>query len=340
MPKNQNRAVTMTDVARAAGVSQTTVSLIINQVATANISDATRQRVWDTIRELGYRPNAAARKMRTNQSHFIGFITDEIATTPHAGLIVKGAQDAAWENHKIILLVNTNGNQEMEGDAVEVMLEHQVEGIIYAAMYHHCVQPPKALHEAPTVLLNCFSEMRDFPSVASDEVLGGFTATEYLIQKGRRRIAFANYTGPTPGSVGRLEGYHKALEQYGIAYDPDLVCHASGEADGGYDCTMRLFSQKNLPDALFCFNDRMAMGAYDALRKKNLSIPEDVAVVGFDNQEIIAAHLYPGLTTLQLPHYEMGRWAVSYLLSIIDKPESKKNLQHQLPCPVVVRDSA
>lgn len=339
MANHYDRSVTMIEVAKKAGVSQTTVSLVINNDQRVNISEATRQRVWEAIRELGYRPNAAARKMRTNRSHYIGFITDEIATTPHAGQIVKGAQDAAWRASKIILLVNTSGHPDMEEAAVEMMLEQRVEGIIYAAMYHHQVNPPETLHQLPSVLLNCFNQDLSLPSVVSDEVDGGFRATEYLIKKGHKRIAFANYTGPTPGSVGRLEGYKKALEQYGILYDPALVEHASGEADGGYDCTMRLFQRIPLPTALFCFNDRMAMGAYDALRKLHLEIPADVAVVGFDNQEIIAAHLWPGLTTLQLPHYEMGVWAVEYLLKIIADPKSRAPVQHMIGCPLVVRDS-
>jgi LacI family transcriptional regulator len=330
----------MIEVAKKAGVSQTTVSLVVNNDRSINISEATRQRVLDAIRELGYRPNAAARKMRTNRSHYIGFITDEIATTPHAGLIVKGAQDAAWQASKIILLVNTSGHPDMEEAAVEMMLEQRVEGIIYAAMYHHPVEPPETLQQLPSVLLNCYNQDRSLPSVVSDEVDGGFSATEYLIKKGHRRIGFANYTGPTPGSVGRLEGYKKALEHHGIPYDPAFVEHAAGEADGGYDCTMRLFQRNPRPTALFCFNDRMAMGAYDALRKLNLEIPQDVAVVGFDNQEIIAAHLWPGLTTLQLPHYEMGVWAVEYLIKIIADPENRAPVQHMIGCPIVERNSA
>lgn len=339
MVPKRNQA-TMAHVAEKAGVSLTTVSLVVNQSPTAKISEATRQRIWNAIAELGYRPNAAARKMRTNRSHFIGFITDEIATTPHAGMILKGAQDAAWQNGKIILLVNTSNNADMESAAVEMMFEQQVEGIIYAAMYHRRVSPPESITELPAVLLNCYNEGHTITSVVSDEVMGGFSATNYLIQKGHKRIAFANFIGPTPGSCGRFEGYRLALEQNKLPYDPTLVCHKSGEADGGYDATMELLRLKPRPTALFCFNDRMAMGAYDAIRKNRLSIPEDIAVVGFDNQEIIAAHLHPGLTTFQLPHYEMGKWAVEYLLSVIDDPEKKHPVQAMLPCPLVERESA
>lgn len=331
----------MINVAKRAGVSQTTVSYVINNVA-ANIPAETKQRVWNAIKELGYRPNAAARRMRTNRSHFIGFITDFIATTPHAGLILKGAQASAWEKNKLILLVNTNDDPAVAQDAVEVMLEHQVEGIIYAAMYHRQVSPPAALHEVPSVLLNCFNETRSLPSVVSDEIGGGRAAVEILLRKGHRRIAFANYIGPTPGSIGRLEGYKQALAAAAIPYDENLVCFGRGEADGGYDCTMQLFkhsSPADRPTALFCFNDRMAMGAYDALRKLGLSIPKDVAVIGFDNQEIIAAHLHPSLSTMELPHYRMGQWAANYLLSHLDSSLPLEPVQHVIECPFIERES-
>jgi LacI family transcriptional regulator len=339
MPNNTNRRVTMNTVAKHAGVSQTTVSYVLNAVSGVNIPEETRQRVRDAIKELGYRPDAAARKMRTNRSQLIGFVTDQIATTPHAGQIVKGAQDAAWASGKLILLTNTDNHIDLEQAAVEAMLEHQVEGIIYAAMWHRLVEPPKALYEAPSVLLNCYCADRSLPSVVSDEISGGRLATEVLLRKGHRRIAFANHITSDPGTVGRLEGYKQALAAYGVAIDENLVCVAKEGADGGYRCTMQLFQQPNRPTALFCYNDRMAMGAYDALRKLKLSIPGDVAVVGFDNQEIIAAHLHPGLTTLELPHYAMGKWAIEYLLAQLGKGYPIAPVQHVIDCPLVERES-
>jgi LacI family transcriptional regulator len=112
------------------------------------------------------------------------------------------------------------------------------------------------------------------------------------------------------------------------------------ESEGGYNGTMKLMQLANPPTAIFCFNDRAAMGAYDALRKLGLSIARDVAVIGFDNQEVIAAHLYPPLTTMQLPHYEMGAWAVRHLTALMEGAGNSNPVQHRIECPLVERESA
>jgi LacI family transcriptional regulator len=333
----------MNDVARLAGVSQTTVSFVVNEVEGANIPPETQARVWAAVEELGYRPNAIARGLRSNRTHTIGFITDEIATTPHAGKILEGAQELAWANEYLLLLVNTGGDQTLKKAAVDMMLDRQVDGIIYATMYHRSVIPPADLHEVPAVLLDCYVEDRSLPSVVPNEMLGGYTATELLLKKGHRRVGFANNFEPIPATLGRLTGYKQALAAYGISFDETLVQTGESEPAGGYRAIKALMRLPDPPTAIFCFNDRMAMGAYDALRKLSLSVPNDVAIIGFDNQELIATNLHPSLTTVALPHYEMGQWAAQQLLELIDNPDEGTGddpVQHQLPCPLIERQSA
>ncbi len=342
MAINNGRAVTMKDVAKHVGVSQATVSYVLNDAAGENIPKETQARVWAGIRELGYRPHIGARQMRTQRTNLLGFVTDVIATTPYAGAIIKGAQDTARAAGKMLLLVSTDGIPAEDHAAIETLLEHRVKGIIYATMYHRAVALPVNLRETKAVLLDCFVEDRSIPSVTPDEFNGGYMATEILLRKGHRRIGFINNDQPVPASVGRLEGYRRALAAHGIAFDPALVCIAQSSPAGGYDCTYDLMRLPDRPTALFCFNDRMAMGAYDALRTLNLNIPEEVAVIGFDNQEIIAASLHPGLSTMQLPHYEMGVWSVKYLLGEIadaDEHQGGSPLQKVLSCPYVERAS-
>jgi LacI family transcriptional regulator len=334
----RERPPTIGDVARLAGVSPATVSFVLNDVTGKVISERTKRRVRESAHELRYRPNAAAKLLRMNRSHVIGFITDEIASTPFAGDIIKGAQEAAWEVGKILTIVNTGENPEIEESAVEMMLERRVEGIIYAAMYHRAVEPPPDSREAPVVLLNCYSEDGTWASVVPDELSGGRTATEVLLGKGHERVGFINLPPGIPATVGRLEGYKQALDVHGLAFDSSLVRYGNGTADGGYRCAAELMRVPGPPTAIFCGNDPTAMGAYEALKERGLRIPEDVAVVGFDNQELIAAHLRPALSTVALPHYEMGRWAVG---NLIEQAEHGKAIptRHAVGCPYVERES-
>jgi LacI family transcriptional regulator len=138
-----------------------------------------------------------------------------------------------------------------------------------------------------------------------------------------------------------LDGYRSALEQAGVPYDPELIYRDESLQEGGYRGASHLLQQKNRPTALFCFNDRMAMGAYDAIRKLGLSIPEDIAVMGFDNQDLIAAHLYPALSTIELPHYQMGTWAAQHLVDLVADSEHKTMAQQcKIECKLIERASA
>lgn len=336
------RSPTIGDVARRAGVSTTTVSFVLNDQAVARIPEETRERVRAAAAALGYRPNAAARLLRTRRSETIGFVTDAVASTPYAGAIIRGAQDAAWAHDKLLIIVNTDHNEQIKRSAVEILLERRVEGLIYAADYHKPVAPPVAPGGIPIVLLDCYAEDRSLPSVVPDEVGGGRTATEALLRKGHRRIGFVNLTRGIPASVGRLEGYAAALARYGVPYDEALVRYVNeglGHGLGqGYHAVLDLLRLADPPTALFCGNDRTAMEAYDAVRELGRRIPDDVAVVGFDNQEIIALRLRPALSTVALPHYEMGTWAVDYLLGAGDRGEAPP-VQHRIACPYVERAS-
>lgn len=334
----RKRPSTMLDIAREAGVSQTTVSFVLNNHSSAaNIPAETKERVLEVARTLAYRPNLAAKELRTNQTNTIGFITDEIATTPHAVNIIKGAQDEALAHGKLLLIINTGSDAKVKETAIEMLLERRVEGIIYGAMYHREVTVPANIYEGPAVLLDCFCADRSLPSVVPNEIQGGRTATEVLLKKGHRRIGFINEGNAIPASVGRLEGYKQALQACDIAFDESLVCYQSSDSIGGYQGTLELLQRSEPPTAIFCFSDFMAVGAYEALNKQGITIPEGVAVMGFNNQELIAAQLFPPLSTIQLPHYEMGKWAVAYLHE--HQSESLPSVQHTIDCPYIERQS-
>jgi len=335
------RAPTMTDVAKLAGVSQATVSLVINKVVGASIPEETRERIWQAVEKLAYRPNVAAQLLRTRRSGTIGFVSDAIASTPFAGKIIEGAQKSAWDKDKLLVVLNTGNDITMKKAAVDMLLDRQIEGIIYAAFYHQVVNPPPNLYQVPAVLLDCYCPDRSLPSVVPDEVRGGREATEILLNKGHRRIGFINIQPYLPAAHGRLEGYKQALEAHNLSFDPTLVRSSNSNADEGYTAALELMNLAERPTALFCGTDRVAMGAYDALKFLGLRIPEEVAVIGFDNQELIAAYLRPALSTMALPHYEMGQWAVEYLLQTAasEEPDQSNPPQHKIFCPYVPRHS-
>ena len=273
------------------------------------------------------------------RSGIIAFVTDEIATTPYAGKIFEGSQDAAWEHGKILLLSNTKNDPKVLTAALDLLMDRQAEGIIYATMYHRPVTPPELLWKIPSVLLDCFVADHSLPSVVPDEVGGGYKATSTLLEKGHRRVGFLNNQDQIPATTLRLQGYVAALTAKGIPFDPALVTADSSDSDGGYRSALKLMQLSDPPTALFCFNDRMAMGAYYALNKLKLSVQKDVAVMGFDNQETIAAHLNPSLSTMELPHYAMGKWAFNYLLEHMDQEGELHPIQHTIVCPYIERAS-
>ena len=326
--------VTMRDVARMAGVSVATVSHVVNDKKGARIGDAARARVRQAIDELGYRPNILAKNLVRGRSRFIGLVADAIATTPFAGQIIQGAQKEAWKHGFVLLVANTEGDRDAENEAIAMMLEHQVRGILYSTWYHREVDPPEALRETAVVLVDCFSPKAGLPAVVPDEALGGRVATEMLLAAGHRRIAFVNTRTPSPAQEGRLRGYRDALEAAGLRFDEALHFGVHDEQEGGYEATEAVLARG--ATAVFCYNDRVAMGLYDGLRERGLAIPDDIAVVGFDNQEVIAAHLRPPLSTVALPHYEIGAAGVRLLLGLDEVPAGERV---QIACPPVPRQS-
>jgi LacI family transcriptional regulator len=335
-----SRRYTIQDIARTAGVGVGTVSRVLND--DPNVKEQTRQKIRKIIEKVGYRPSFTARSLRTQKTHVIGFIADAVATTPYAVNVIKGAQDAAWEQGKLLLVVDADNDTSRREAALETMIERKVEGIIYAAMFHQEVKLSERFHDVPTVLVDCFTKENSFPSIVPDEVQGGRTATEKLIERGHKRIGIITndeLSSGYPAPNGRLKGYKQALKKARLPFDEKLFLEGDSNANTGYECTLELMRLKQPPTAIFCCTDRMAMGAYDALKKLGFRIPDDVSVIGFDNQDVIATYLYPPLSTMALPHYEMGQWAVKQLLSAHSSGKVNANNKQVLPCPFVERAS-
>ena len=328
----------MADVAAAAGVSVTTVSLVLSGKAGSQISTATQDRVQAASVSLGYRANVVARNLRTQSTDTIGLISDVIVSTPFAGAMIHGAHQAAAAAGKLLLIIDTEGDPKVEAAAIDTMHARQVDALIYATMFHRIIESPKGLGECPWVMLDSRTVDAQASWVVPDEGGGAYAATRCLIEAGHRRIGYLSDINHWPADVERLEAYRRALAEAGIVFDPELVAEDQDNPFGGHAAAARLLELSDPPTALQCYNDRMAMGAYRAARHAGLSIPDDLSVVGFDNQSQIAPYLDPPLTTVQLPHEEMGRWAVEHLTRVLSG-DIEGPRQQRMACPLVVRDS-
>jgi len=339
-----NKNIGIKDVAQAAGVSVTTVSHVLNDVAYARVSPETKEKVRAAAEQLGYGPNRLAQALRTQRTGMLGLLSEDIATTPHAGRIIMGADEAARGRGYNLLIINTYAAASMESRTADVdaLLERRVDGILYATMYHRNLELPPNLGGIPSVLVDSASLGGDITAVIPDEEGGARTAVAALLDAGHTRIGFLNNTDDVPATRLRIPGFREILEEAGLDGGAAPVESEPSEVQGGYAAALRMLSGPARPTALFCYNDRMAMGAYRAAAELGLSIPDDLSVVGFDDQQLIAANLHPGLTTVALPHYEMGAWAAGQL---IDAIEGKADLARMAPqptildCPLVCRDS-
>jgi LacI family transcriptional regulator len=328
----------MNDVAALAGVSQATVSLVLNSATGSRFSEETRQRVHEAVEQLGYRTNAHAKVLRGGVAGMIGFVGDSVASSPFAGRIIEGAQEKAWEAGLLLLTVNTGGDKEIEAASFEAMLSYKVAGVVYAAMYHRYLDVPASLSEVPCVVLNSQDRSRRFSSVAPNEEKGGYTATKHLIDAGHRRIAAISVDtleSKLPAALGRFAGYSKAMQDHGLEIQPSLLRFGHGTERDGHEHATSLLTAANGPTAIFCGNDRTAWGAYQAAAELGLSIPTDLSIVGFDNQETLAPHLRPALTTLELPFEAMGRRAVELILQGQDMTRAPEFID----CPLIERQS-
>lgn len=334
--RGAGKRVTMTDVARLAACSQSTVSVVLNNTPGIRISRTTRERVIKVAEQLGYEiiPGHAALSDRPRQ---IAIVFDRIATSPEAVVSIDGAREMAWTTGHVVTIAQTLNDAEMEPATIEALLRNGVDALIYATIMTRKVEVPAQLYKAriPVVLLNCYSDDRHFPSVCPGEVAGGHRATERLTRAGHRRIAIITGEMWMDAARDRLRGYRQALATADIAYDPALVREGNWQTSAGYEHTHTLMKLRNPPTAIFCSNDRMAVGCYEALKERGLSIPDDVSVVGYDDEEV-ARHLSPQLTTLVLPHREMGRWAIERALS---PAMNGKHPITKLECPLIERDS-
>lgn len=332
------RAPTMMDVAAAAGVSQTTVSLVLNDIVEARLSASTRQRVREAARRLGYtRPGHTPAPVARAGATSLAFVCDDISTDPWCALQLDAVREAAWAQGMTVTAGVSRGDPALESELIERMLAGDPAGLIYATVLTRHVRPLPAFQRVPTVLVNCYVPDHALTAVVPGELLGGYVATRRLIEAGHRRIGHIHGQSWTDPARDRLRGYRRALAEADILYDPALVLPGNWEPPTGFVHTMTLMDLPDPPTAIFLASDMMAVGAYDALKERGLRIPEDVSVVGYDDREI-AQFMRPGLTTVVLPHSDMGRQAVEALAEGLVRTGGRQP-QIKVECSLVERAS-
>jgi LacI family transcriptional regulator len=331
---------TMTDVARLAGVSQSSVSLVLNQMMGARISDATRERVLSAAHELGYELPGGRPLARTAlERNVIAYLVDEISTSPHPVVSLDGARDAGWEAGFLVAAHVTRSNPELEAATIDIIKrDPAVIGIVYSTIFTRQVAPPPSLDGIPTVLLNCYTSDRRFHSIIPGEVAGAFTATQHLIAQGHRRIGFINGESWMDAAADRLKGFRQALATADIAFDPSLYRNGDWLPLKGYQLARELLGLSKPPTAIFCANDLMALGALEAAGELGLKVPDDVSIMGYDDQEL-ARYTHPPLSTLVLPNYEMGRRATDLLIDLAVHNKTIKPMTIKIDGPLIERAS-
>lgn len=336
-PKNDkkiNAKVTMKDVALAAGVSQSTVSFVLNGQEDMRIGTETKERVLKAAEQLDYRYRPAGRPPTRARHRVLGFMIDEIATSPFGAISIEGVQEQAWASGTIVEVVMTGGDRAYEKEVLQKWERDRVEGVIYASILTREVEPHIALRKHRAVLLNCHDKQGQFPAYVPAERRGGHAATAALIAEGHRRIAFIAGEAWMEASEQRREGFVTAMRENGLAIESDLVRQGNFLPSGGRAETHALLDLRQPPEAIFCANDLMAVGCYEAIKERGLQIGVDLAVVGYDDQEI-AQHLAPTLSTVLLPHREMG---VRCATRLLQRSEMKPGVT-RLECPFVPRMS-
>ena len=305
---------TIREVAERAGVSITTVSHVVNQ--TRFVSEDVRTRVNDAIRDTNYQPNALARSLRRGKTHTIGLIIPD-SGNPFFAEVGRAVEGEAFAKGYSVIFCNTEGNSVREDFYLDVLAKKQVDGIILVSGGVP-TQSFVQLHDhiTPLVIVDRDSSDLAIDTVLTDNLGGGLLATRHLTNLGHKRIACLTGASTVSPSAQRVNGYRQALQEAGLNYDESLVCPGDYSAAAGWTNGRTLLSLSDRPTAIFACNDMMAIGVLRAAAEMGLRVPDDLALVGFDDIEL-AAYANPPLTTVAQDKQKIGEIAVSLLVEKI-----------------------
>ena len=337
--------ITLKEIAAQSGVSIATVSNILN--GKSNVSEATKQRVMQIVKETGYRPNYMARSLRSSKTNTIGVIIEDI-TNFSSPLQIDGITAALeYRGYKLILEnlryytkyngVPNNSYVESVQSAIQEMLTIKVDGIVYVAGHTRNIDFLPSNLLIPLVVSYSDCNNPAYPYVVIDDVTSAFNMTEFLISKGHTKIGIIAGSKNNEHSDQRLIGWDKSMKNHGLSLDPSLIFFGDWKRESGYNCCKKLFETSKDITAIFCFNDLMAAGVYDYLKENNMTAGKDISVVGFDNREV-STFLVPQLTTMEIPLPQFGVCAAEALLKLIDE-EKLEGQEVRVMCKLIERAS-
>ncbi|GAB4223824.1 MAG: LacI family DNA-binding transcriptional regulator [Spirochaetales bacterium] len=309
-PRN---SVTILDVARLARCAITTVSRVLNN-SSHRVKEETRLRVLEAIRQLDYRPNALAKSLLSKRTLTIGVVVPDISN-PYYAEIVRGIQDTADQEGYTVLIQNTDRMPDRLQRGIHILREKNVDGFLFTGGLHGMERIGELLADLQdrTVVIGRLKE--NLPSVRIDNEKASILAVEHLVQKGYRYIAYVSGALYSTTMEDRLLGFRKAMELYHLENLPGFIQEGKQTLQSGYDAMQRLLSLPKWPEAILFANDQMLFGAMKALSERGLRVPEDFAMVGFDNVPL-CSYFDPTITSIEIPKYQLGQAATRLIFRL------------------------
>ncbi len=325
---------TISDVAERAGLSRTTVSRVINQHP--YVSEEKKKLVKQAMEELQYVPNSNAQKLRKQKTETIAVYVPRL-TNPFFSQLVETMEEVAAEKEFQLLFCQTRYNKQQELSYLQLLRGKQIDGLILTSMENHWTEIEPYLTYGPIVLCNEYDYEAKVPMAHLDQVMGGYIGTQHLIDRGHQSIVYcSSEPGGSRVSKGRQEGYIKAMHQAGISIKPEWMYTDQFTIEGGKRLFYRLHNLKERPTAVFTGSDEVASGLIFEARKNGYRIPDDLAVIGFDDQPV--AELM-GLTTVKQPVHQLGRTAMELMVEQIQSSQKISSNRVELPFELIIRDS-
>jgi LacI family transcriptional regulator len=332
----KKKRVTMGDIATLVGVSQPTVSAILNGSKAIRLSDATHKKVHAAAHELGY---VIKRVTHVRGAHNkIALVINGLTSFDPFINAINSVREAAWLYDHLVVTFNYCHDDEIAHSIQSEVEVGDYKGVIYASSMTREISQQRVLSNLPTVLLNCIPSFEtDAPSVIPADMIGAYKATTHLIRQGCRNIAILTGEKWMNASQQRLSGYRQALVDHDISPNENYIKEANWSLKEAYKQTEVLLNLPQRPDAIFCCSDYMSMGCYHAIEKASLTIPNDIKIIGYDNQQI-SSESFPPLTTVELPYDEMGKQAIERLFALINE-QPLLSRRTKVEGNLIIRDS-